>query len=69
MVILPKEAALPTQAELRERRLRDLIRRRGLPVALFINVGSGAMNVGQRPRRESIIVSLDGWSGANRLLN
>ena len=32
-----KEAALPTQAELRGRRLRDLIQRRGRPVALFID--------------------------------
>jgi type II secretory pathway predicted ATPase ExeA len=32
-----KEATLPTQAELRERRLRDLIQRRGRPVALFID--------------------------------
>jgi type II secretory pathway predicted ATPase ExeA len=32
-----KEATLPTQAELRERRLRDLIQRRGKPVALFID--------------------------------
>ena len=32
-----KEATLPTQAELRERRLRDLIQRRGRPVVLFID--------------------------------
>jgi type II secretory pathway predicted ATPase ExeA len=32
-----KEATLPTQPELRERRLRDLIQRRGRPVALFID--------------------------------
>jgi type II secretory pathway predicted ATPase ExeA len=32
-----KEATLPTQAELRERRLWDLIQRRGRPVALFID--------------------------------
>ena len=32
-----KEATLPTQAELRERRLRDLIQRRSRPVALFID--------------------------------
>jgi hypothetical protein len=31
-----KEASLPTQAELRERWLRDLIHHRGRPVALFI---------------------------------
>jgi hypothetical protein len=35
----------------------------------FINVGSGAINVGRRPRLESMIVSQDGCSMASLTLN